>query len=82
MGLGVLWLNALVWCLTQLVAGATMEQGCLEPALHPHRFVRLKVKRSLVEYGRALAAAAAAAAYRVVVQGAVYNHMCIMFLVA
>lgn len=37
MGIGVLWLNAMVWALTQLVAEATMEQGFLDPALHPHR---------------------------------------------
>lgn len=37
MGIGVLWLNAMVWALTQLVAEATMEEGILEPSLHPHR---------------------------------------------
>lgn len=37
MGIGVLWLNAMVWALNQLVADATMEEGLLEPSLHPHR---------------------------------------------
>lgn len=37
MGIGVLWLNAMVWCMTQLVAEATREEGILEPSLHPHR---------------------------------------------
>lgn len=37
MGIGVLWLNAMVWALTQLVAEATREEGILEPSLHPHR---------------------------------------------
>ncbi|CAN0469863.1 unnamed protein product, partial [Laminaria digitata] len=37
MGLGVVWLNGIVWALTQLVAETTREEGCLEPALHPHR---------------------------------------------
>lgn len=39
MGLGVVWLNGMVWALTQLVAEATREEGCLEPSLHPHRWV-------------------------------------------
>lgn len=38
MGLGVLWLNALMWVLTQMVADATREEGILEPSLHPHRW--------------------------------------------
>ncbi len=38
MGIGVVWLNALVWALTQLVGEATMEEGSLEPSLHPHRY--------------------------------------------
>lgn len=37
MGIGVVWLNGLVWALTQLVGEATMEEGTLEPSLHPHR---------------------------------------------
>ncbi|CAN0128173.1 unnamed protein product, partial [Ectocarpus fasciculatus] len=37
MGIGVLWLNAMVGALTQLVADATMEEGLLAPSLHPHR---------------------------------------------
>lgn len=37
MGIGVFWLNAMMWALTQLVAESTMEEGFLEPALHPHR---------------------------------------------
>eukprot|EP00903_Cladosiphon_okamuranus_P007814 g7560.t1 len=37
MGIGVVWLNAIVWCMTQLIAEATREEGLLEPSLHPHR---------------------------------------------
>ena len=37
MGIGVVWLNAMVWALSQLVGEATMEEGLLEPSLHPHR---------------------------------------------
>lgn len=47
MGTGVLWLNALVWALTQLVAEATMEEGFLEPALHPHRLFDRSTGRRL-----------------------------------
>ena len=43
MGLGVVWLNGIVWALTQLVAEVTREEGCLEPAIHPHRWARFFV---------------------------------------
>eukprot|EP01041_Mallomonas_annulata_P009444 gene9444-19619_t len=37
MGLGVLWVNLMVWTLREMVTRHTKEEGELLPALHPHR---------------------------------------------